>query len=150
MQDSVLETLLETVLILNALWFAGGFHVFHIRGRVFAKIVVPKEHRDTPVLETLVTSGKFLAGFNLAFCIFSILLFFNTGLFDKSQQWAIILFAIAVAHGTQFFCNVPIALQNRRGKGVWQVKGLMLFIFVTDFVMMMLNVLLAGFYFLQA
>ena len=138
--------MLEAVLALNALWFALGFHLFAMRGRIFAKIVVPAEHRDTPVLQTLVQSGKFLGGFNLAFSVLSILLLLNTGLFDKDMQWAIILFATAVAHGTQFAYNVPVALQNRRGEGVWQVKGLMLFIFVTDFVLMSANAVLAALY----
>ena len=136
--------MLEIILVLNALWFAGGYHTFHIRGRIFAKIVIPKEERDTPVFETLIMSGKFVAGFNLAFLALNILLLFNTSLFDKDLQWAILLFVIAVAHATQFAFNVPVALQNRRGEGVWQVKGLMLFIFITDFTMMALNFGLAG------
>ena len=131
--------MLETVLVLNALWFALGFHLFSMRGRVFAKVVVAPDHRDTPVFDTLIMSGKFLGGFNLAFSALNILLLINTSLFDKDLQWVILLFAIAVAHATQFAFNVPVALQNRRGEGVWQVKGLMLFIFVTDFTMMMLN-----------
>ncbi|BFM14785.1 hypothetical protein R50073_09680 [Maricurvus nonylphenolicus] len=138
--------MLETVLILNALWFLGGYHTFHIRGRIFAKKVVPKEHRNTPVFETLIMSGKFVAGFNLAFLVLNILLLLNTSLFDKDLQWVILLFTIAVAHATQFAFNVPVALQNRRGEGVWEVKGLMLFIFITDFTMMVLNLVMAGMY----
>ncbi|GAA6152864.1 hypothetical protein [Pseudoteredinibacter isoporae] len=139
----MLDIALKIVLLLNALWFLGGFHTFDIRGRVFAKIVVPKAHRDTPVMETLVYSGKFVAGFNFAFLVLSVLLLLNTEVFDKNIQWAILLFVIAVAHGSQFAYNVPVALQNRRGEGVWQVKGLMLFIFVTDFALMVLNAGLA-------
>jgi len=135
--------MLEILLILNALWFFGGFNLFSIRSRIFAKVVVPKEHRDTPVLEMLIMSGKFLGGFNLAFLVLSILLLVNTSLFDQSLQWAILLFVIAVAHGTQFAFNVPVAIANRRGEGVWQVKGLMRFIFVTDFTLMTLNAALA-------
>ena len=125
--------MLETVLALNALWFALGFHLFSIRGRIFAKVMVAREHRDTPVLETLIMSGKFLGGFNLAFSVLNILLLINTSLFDKDLQWAIILFATAMAHGSQFAFNVPVALQHRRGAGVWQVRGPMLFIFATAF-----------------
>jgi len=136
--------MLEIILVLNALWFAGGYHTFHIRGRIFAKIVVPQKDRDTPVFETLIMSGKFVAGFNLAFLVLNVLLLINTSLFDKDLQWAILLFVIAVAHATQFAFNVPVALQNRRGEGVWQVKGLMLFIFIIDFTMMALNLGLAG------
>ena len=139
--------MLEIVLALNALWFALGFHLFSVRGRVFAKFVVDPEHRDSPVFATLIMSGKFLGGFNLAFAVLNILLLFNTKLFDQDLQWAIILFAIAIAHATQCAFNVPVALANRRGAGVWQVTGLMLFIFVTDFVLTAANGLLAAFYF---
>ena len=41
--------MLELVLVLNAVWYAMGFNVFSIRSRIFAKLVVPKAHRDTPV-----------------------------------------------------------------------------------------------------
>ena len=140
--------MLETVLALNALWFALGFHLFTVRGRVFAKVIVAREHRDAPVVDTLIMSGKFLGGFNLAFSVLNILLLLNTGLFDKELQWAIILFATAIAHGTQFAFNVPVAIQNRRGAGVWRVKGLMLFIFVIDFALMTLNGVLAALYLL--
>ena len=143
----MLDMALQIILALNALWFFGGYHTFDTRGRIFAKIVVPREHRDTPVMETLILSGKFVAGFNLAFLVLNILLLFNISLFDKELQWVILLFVIAVAHGTQFAYNVPIALQNRHGEGVWQVKGLMLFIFITDFTLMAFNTILAAIYF---
>ena len=140
--------MLEIVLLLNALWFGSAFHLFSLRSKVFAKVIVPHEHRDTPVLDTLIMSGKFLGGFNLAFALLSLLLLFNTSVFDQHLQWAIILFSIAVAHATQFAYNVPVFILNRKGEGVWKVKGLMLFIFITDFVMMTLNGFLATFYLL--
>ena len=55
-------------------------------------------------------------------------------------------FVFALAHGTQFVSNVPIALENRKGKGVWQVKGLMRFIFITDFVLMIANLAIVTLY----
>lgn len=98
-------------------------------------------------MDVLIQSGKFLGGFNFAFMVLNILLLLNLSTFDKNTQWALLLFVNAVAHGSQFAYNVPTALQNRRGEGVWQVlKGLMLFIFVTDFTLMVLNAALAGFY----
>ena len=138
--------MLELILILNAVWFAMAFNVFSIRSRIFAKLVVPKEHRDTPAFEVLVTSGKFLGGFNLAFSLLNVLLLLNLDLFDKNLQWAILLLVNGVAHGTQFAFNLPVALQNRQGKGVWQVKGVMNFIFVNDFLMMTFNTVLAGYF----
>jgi len=140
--------MLEFVLVLNAIWFASAFHLFHVRRKIFAKVIVPREHRDSPIFGTLIETGKFLGGFNLAFSILNILLLFNLSAFDTDVQWAILLFVNAVAHGTQFAANVPIALQNRRGKGVWKVfEGLMLFIFVTDFVLMALNAVLSFIFF---
>ncbi len=136
--------MLTVTLILNALWFAGGFHLFWLRGKVFAKVVVPKEHRETPVFEKLIRSGSFVGGFNFAFLVLNVLLLFSLDEFDSGRQWAILLIANAVAHGSQFAGNVPIALENRRGKGAWQVLGgLMLFIFVVDFTLMVLNAALA-------
>lgn len=101
------------ILILNAIWFAMAFHVFSIRNRVFAKILVPREHRDTPAFDVLVASGKFLGGFNLAFMLLNVLLLFNLDSFASDQQRSILLLVFAVAHGSQFFFNLPIALQNR-------------------------------------
>jgi hypothetical protein len=97
----------------------------------------------------LSETGRFLGGFNLAFSALNILLVFNLGDFDKDIQWAILLIVNAIAHGTQFAANVPIALQNRRGAGAWNVfEGPMLFIFVTDFVLMALNAVFSAIYFI--
>ena len=140
--------MLKAVLVLNAIWFAMGFHMFYLRRRLFARVLVPREHRDTPVFEILTETGRFMGGFNLAFAVLNVLLLFNIARFDDSMQWAILLFVIAVAHGTQFAGNVPIALQNRRGGGPWRVfKGVMLRIFVIDFVLMVFNGALAIAYF---
>jgi hypothetical protein len=141
--------MLEITLILNTLWFAMGFNVFSVRNKIFAKLVVPREHRDTPVFEILAESGRFLGGFNFAFAVCNILLLINLDTFPSDAQRAILLFVFAVAHGSQFVFNVPVAVQNKRGGGVWQVlKGTMLFIFISDFIMMALNLILAGiFYF---
>lgn len=138
--------MLEMILLVNTVWFAMGFHAFSIRHRIFAKIMVPREHRDTPVFDILAESGRFLGGFNFAFAVFNILLLTNLDQFPSDAQRAILLFVFAIAHGSQFIFNVPIAIQNRRGGGVWQVKGMMLFIFITDFIMMALNLVAAGFY----
>jgi hypothetical protein len=129
----------EFILIANAIWFGLGFHLFSIRSDIFAKIIVSKEHRDTPVFDVLSATGPFLGGFNFAFCALSLLLFFNANIFAQEEQKAILFFVFALAHGSQFVGNVPIALENRKGKGVWQVQRLMLFIFVTDCVLMIVN-----------
>ncbi|PCJ45654.1 MAG: hypothetical protein COA99_04450 [Moraxellaceae bacterium] len=139
----------EIILIVNTIWFAMGFNVFSIRNKIFAKLLVPREQRDTPVFEILAESGRFLGGFNLAFAVCNILLLINLDTFPSEEQRSILLFVFAVAHGSQFAFNVPVAIQNKRGGGVWQVlKGTMLFIFITDCIMMLLNLVLAGLFFL--
>lgn len=143
--------MLELILILNTIWFAMGFHVFSIRNKVFAKLIVPRAQRDTPVFDILAESGRFLGGFNLAFSILNLLLLLNLAAFDKDIQWAILLFVNAIAHGTQFAFNAPIAQENRRGAGIWQVlKGTMLFIFVNDFLLMLFNTVFAAIYFFNS
>lgn len=138
--------MLEIILLVNILWFAMGFNVFAIRNKVFAKLLVPKEHRDTPVFEILAESGRFLGGFNFAFAVCNILLLANLDVFPSDEQRSILMFVFAIAHGSQFIFNVPIAIQNRNGGGVWLVKGTMLFIFVTDFIMMSMNLVAAAVY----
>ena len=123
-----------------------GFNVFSIRNKIFAKLLVPREHRDTPVFEILAESGRFLGGFNFAFAVCNILLLANLDIFPSDEQRSILMFVFAVAHGSQFIFNVPVAIQNRNGGGVWQVKGTMLFIFVTDFLLMSLNLMSAARY----
>lgn len=137
--------MLELVLALNAIWFAMGFHVFYIRRKLFAKVVVPnKDHRDNSAYEAIIETGRFMGGFNLALSALNILLIFNIGGFDKDSQWTTLLIFNALAHGSQFAGNIPMALKNRRGEGVWNVfKGVMLRIFVIDFVLMIVNALLA-------
>ena len=136
----------ELVLVLNAVWFALGFHLFALRGKIFGKILVPKEHRETPVMDILVETGKFMGGFNFAFCVMSILVLIYSSTFPEANQRIILCVVFAIAHGSQFLPNVFIALQNRKGEGAWQVKGLMRFIFVTDFVLMSANFGLAVIY----
>ncbi|MEM6765978.1 MAG: hypothetical protein AAF655_13665 [Bacteroidota bacterium] len=136
----------EIIILLNAIWFAMGFHAFWIRNKVFAKTLVPREERDTPVFDMLAESGKFVGGFNFAFCILNILVLVYPSVFPEVGQRIFLCLAFAIAHGSQFLPNVFIALQNRKGKGVWQVKGRMLFIFVTDFVLMIANLVVAAVY----
>lgn len=139
--------MLELLLILNVIWFSLGFHVFAMRNRIFAKLLVPREQRDTPVFDTLAVSGRFLGGFNLAFAVLNLLLLLNLSAFDQDSHWVILLSVNAIAHGSQFIFNLPIALENRRGAGVWQVlQGTMLFIFITDFLLMACNAVAAVIY----
>jgi len=91
------------------------------------------------VFEAFIHSGKFLGGFNLACSALNIALLVNTSLFDQDLQWAILLLFNALAHGTQFAYNVPVALAKQPVEGIPPVKGVMLFIFVNDFILMAVN-----------
>ncbi len=140
--------MLEILLILNILWFTGGYITFGPRGIIFAKSLIAREHRDSPVFDMFVHAGNFMGGFNLAFAIFNLLLLLNMSLFDNDLHWVILLSVNAIAHGSQFAGNLPTAIRNRRGEGVWEVwQGLMLLIFVVDFTLMVLNAIAAGIYF---
>lgn len=141
--------MIEVTLAANAIWFGMGFHLFSLRNNIFAKILVPKENREAPAFETLAATGPFLGGFNFAFCILNLLFLINVSVFPEDGQRIILLTVFALAHGSQFISNIPIALDNRKGKGAWQIKGLMRFIFITDFALMIANSAVAIMYVLN-
>ena len=122
-----------------------GFIAFYVRRDVFAKVMVPiRADRDNSAYAAFVESGRFMGGFNFALAVLNYCLFINLAGLDTPAQLALMLAFNAVAHGSQFVGNIPMALQNRKGGGLWNVfKGVMLQIFVIDFVLMVLNALAA-------
>lgn len=134
-------TLLQVLLAANAIWFAMAFDAFYRRRHIFAKVLVPiREDRDNSAYQAVIESGRSMGGFNLALSALNVMLVFNFGGFSTDAQWATLLIFNALAHGSQFFGNVPMALQNRNGGGLWNVfKGVMLLIFALDFTLMMAN-----------
>ena len=83
---------------------------------------------------------------NLALSVFSLLLLVNLELFPATPQVALFCFLFAVAHGSQFYFNVPVALAGRRhGEAVWPVlTGPMRFIFIGDLTLLLLNAVVCG------
>ena len=116
-----------------------GFNVFSIRSAIFAKLIVLKEDRNTPAYQPVIASDKFLSGFKLALSVLNVLLLFNLANFSSDPQRLILLILFAVAHGSQFCGNLPLALQNRKGIGACHVKGTIRFILITDFLLILAN-----------
>ena len=137
----MLDLVISIVFLANTIWFGMGFVAFYIRRDVFGKIVVPiKSDRDNSAYAAVIESGRFMGGFNFALSALNLGLFLNIADLSTPAQLSLMLVFNALAHGSQFFGNVPMALQNRRGSGTWNVfKGVMLQIFVIDFTLMIAN-----------
>lgn len=141
----MLEIIISITFLANTIWYGMGFVAFYIRRDVFAKVMVPiREDRDNSAYGAVVESGRFMGGFNFALSIFNLCLFLNIAGLETNAQLSLMLIFNALAHGSQFFGNVPMALKNRKGGGLWNVfTGVMLQIFIIDFVLMSLNATLA-------
>ena len=112
---------------------------------MFAKVVfLITADRNNSAYAAVIESGRFMGGFNFALCALNLVLFLNLAALETPAQLSLMLGFNALAHGSQFFGNVPMALRNIQGGGIWNVfKGVMLQIFVIDFVLMMANFSLA-------
>lgn len=140
-----MDLIYTAVLILNALWFAAGFRYFSLTPDTAAKVLAPKSVRDSPLFKTLTAAIRFLGGMNLAFSALACLLLFNISWFPEFRQRALLTLVFALAHGSQFAFNVPVALRGgRQGESFWPVlEGPMLFIFVVDGSLALANLLTA-------
>ena len=139
------DLVISAVFLANAIWFGLGFFAFYLRREVFAKIVVPVQaDRHNSAFAAVIESGRFMGGFNFALSVFNIGLCLNVAGLETPAQLSFMLIFNALAHGSQFFGNVPMALKNMQGGGLWNVfKGVMLQIFVFDFILMVANLALA-------
>ena len=136
------------VLLLNLAWFGAAFHYFSLKQFSAAKVLVPESARGSPLFQTVAASVRFLGGMNLAFAMLSVLLLLNLQTFPSNAQRALLLLVFAVAHGSQFYFNVPVALGGgRKGESLWNVlRGPMRFIFFVDITLMVANGVLSGVY----
>lgn len=141
----MLETTFISLLAANGLWFGAAFRVFWLKGPLTSNMLIRREYRNSPLRETVIASGRFLGGMNLGFCVLSVLLILFSGDFAGPNQVFVCCAAFAVAHGSQFVGNVPIAWQESKGHPpLWPVlRGPMLFIFVVDLIMAAINGALA-------
>jgi len=145
----MLDLLYRTALLLNVLWFAVAFHYFSIRHFAAAKVLVPESSRNSPLFLTIAASIRFLGGMNFAFAILSLLMLLGFLASSDRDQRAALLFVLAVAHGSQFCFNVPIARGGgRQGESFWDVhRGPMKFIFRVDATLMIADAILCVIYF---
>jgi len=137
---------LDAVLVLNVLWFGAGALYFGVAAASAAKLLIPRHARHSPLFKTVSASIRFLGGLNLAFAVLSGAMLFNPALFPEDKQVAALTSILALAHGSQFAANLPVALEgNGRGDAPWPVlSGLMLFIFFMDFTLMLANAAVAA------
>jgi hypothetical protein len=138
-------------LVLNTLWLGAAFHYFSIRHVAAAKVLVPPSARDSPLFITVAASLRFLGGMNLALAVLSLALLFSLARFPDAAQRALLLGVFAIAHGSQFAFNVPIARGGgRQGEALWDVlRGPMRFIFIVDATLMALNAALCAAYWME-
>jgi len=136
---------LAAVLVLNVLWFGAGALYFGVTAASATKLLISRHARHSPLFKTVSASIRFLGGMNLAFAVLAGVMLFNPALFPEGKQVAALTFVLALAHGTQFAANVPVALEGHgRGDAPWPVlSGLMFFIFLMDFTLMLANAAVA-------
>jgi hypothetical protein len=135
------SALYPLVLLLNALWFGSAFWYFGIKRTTAAKLLIPRSARSSPLFLTMAEALPFLGGMNLAFALLAAALLARQDLFIVPEERAVLLLAFGIAHLTQFVINVPVARRGGRiGEAYWDVvKGPMLFIFVVDALMTLLD-----------
>ena len=136
------ETAYPLILTLNLLWFGAGAWYFGVKRHAAAKLLVPKSARSSPIFATLSSALPFLAGMNLAFSLLATALLIRQDLFTDHREQALLLITFGIAHASQFLINVPVARRGGRiGESYWDVlAGPMLFIFVVDALMAVLNI----------
>lgn len=133
------------VMVLNALWFSAAFYYFSIKHVSAAKLLVPKSARESPLFLTVAASVRFLGGMNLAFALLALAMLVSPLSSVTPVQRAVVLLVLAIAHGSQFYFNVPVARAGgRQGEAFWDVlSGPMKFIFVVDATLMLANAALS-------
>jgi hypothetical protein len=138
-------TPLSIVLTLNLLRFGAAFRYFTLTPDTAAKLLMPKTARESPLFATVRATVRFIGGFNLSLAVLSLLLLLNSPRFPLPGKNAVFATTFAVAHASQFVCNLPVLHGGgRQGGSLWDVSSEpMLFIFAIDFTLMVANAVFA-------
>lgn len=131
------------VLFCNLIWFGLAFHLFSLKSSPAAKMFIAREKRIEPYNAIVSRLLKFLGGFNLALFVLSLLAIYNYQTLINNQLADEIFFVFFIAHGTQFWFNLPLAIDERKNQPpIWPVlKGRMYLIFRVDFLLMICNLI---------
>ena len=84
---AVSDILYAIALIGGAAWFGMGFRYFGFQQHTAAKVLIPREARDTPLFETTAAGIRFLGGFNAAFFLLCLVLLGAFFIFLLFQQF---------------------------------------------------------------
>ncbi len=132
------DILYGLALVAGFAWFTMGFRYFGFQQHTAAKVLIPREARNTPLFETTAAGVRFLGGFNAAFALLCAMLgalfFLGSSLFQEPMERIVLLAAIGAAHFSQFAFNLPVLKAGeRKDIALWPVRsGPMLIIFVMD------------------
>lgn len=133
----------------NIIWLGMALRYFGFKHYASAKVMVPQSARSSPLFDTVAAGTRFLGGMNGAVALLALFAFLfvvsGSPLFADPAERLTLLGVFAAVHFSQFIFNVPVHLAGGRlGERYWNVtSGPMLFIFVVDAVMTLVN-LVAG------
>lgn len=132
------------ILILNVLWFAAAFHLFSMKSKHASKMLIARDKRIEPYNSIVSHLFKFLGGFNLSLMVLSIFAIVKYQMLISNPLGAAIFLVFFIAHGSQFWYNVPLARNEYNNiRPIWPVlKGRMYFIFRTDLFLAICNFLI--------
>lgn len=139
------------IMVLNILWFGAAFHLFSLKSTSAAKMLLTRSDRIEPFNGVVSHLFKFLGGFNLALLVLSIVTIYYYQNLIVGGLAAAIFLVFFIAHASQFWFNVPLAIEERKNrKPIWPVlKGRMYFIFKTDLVLAICNLIISTYLFLK-
>lgn len=131
------------ILTINLLWFGAAFHLFSIKSNSAAKMLLAPENRIPPYNSIVAQLFKFLGGFNLSLMILCLIAIYKHELIINHNMMSALCFVFFIAHGSQFWFNLPLAVKERNNEQpIWPVlRGRMYFIFRIDFLLAICNLI---------